>query len=339
MKRGRQYITAALVAALALCGAPAAEALPDGVSEYVARYATGTLYVPYTERGKSAEPTEETREELPPPTLEETTKEETTEEEKPLPQGAIPVGAVNLSRLEIDDTPALLLSNETKYSANLKTLADMQTPGEKGAVLIIHTHGTESYLPDDADYYTPGEDFRTRDKSQNVVAVGQAFAATLEAAGIKVYHDTEMYDALSFNNAYDASRSACRDWLKKHPEISYIIDIHRDAVTDKEGNSQKTLCTAGGKEMAQVMLVIGTNEAGANHPDWEKNLSLAAKYQKLLNVYPTFARPIYLRRASFNQQLCEGSLLLEVGSAANTLTEAKDAATLAAKQFILLYNR
>lgn len=86
------------------------------------------------------------------------------------------------------------------------------------------------------------------------------------------------------------------------------------------------------------MLVIGTDAAGANHGAWRNNLSVGAKYQQYLNEHPTFARPVYLRRASYNQQLCVGSMLLEVGSAANTLGEAKAAARLAGEVFCTLYD-
>ena len=338
MKRGQQLIAIVLAMSLSLLAIPAAKALPESAEEYLVRLATGTLYIPYTALGRDkphAEP------EKAPAVLtdeEERLPEEGKDsQEVAIPQNAIAVQAVNLSRLEVTDTPALLLSNETKFAANLTALSKKDIDKKRGAVLIIHTHGTESYLPDGVEYYTEDEDFRSTDRKENVVAVGAAFADVLRDEGIQVYHDTTMYDENTFNNAYTASRTACRQWLKDHPEISYIIDIHRDAVTDGDGKGKKTICTVNSEEIAQVMLVIGTNEAGANHPCWEKNLTLAVKYQELLNAYPTFARPIYLRRASFNQQLSSGSMLLEVGSAANTITEAKAAARLAAERFALLY--
>jgi stage II sporulation protein P len=44
--------------------------------------------------------------------------------------------------------------------------------------------------------------------------------------------------------------------------------------------------------------------------------------------YPGLARPLYLSPARYNQHLSPGSLLLEVGTDANTLAEAKQAALL-----------
>ena len=75
------------------------------------------------------------------------------------------------------------------------------------------------------------------------------------------------------------------------------------------------------------MLVVGTNEKGADHPDWETNFTVATHLQsKLTATYDNFARPINIRGASFNEQFTGGSLLIEIGSAANSLSEAKAAA-------------
>ncbi|MDD4422589.1 MAG: stage II sporulation protein P, partial [Eubacteriales bacterium] len=86
-----------------------------------------------------------------------------------------------------------------------------------------------------------------------------------------------------------------------------------------------------GKQAAQAMLVMETNQGGANHPIWEQNLTVAVALQNIINNdYPTLMRPICLRSASFNQQLTTGSMLLEIGSCGNTLEEAKYTAELIA---------
>ena len=89
---------------------------------------------------------------------------------------------------------------------------------------------------------------------------------------------------------------------------------------------------ADGKPVAQVMLVAGTNEKGADHPNWEQNLALAVRLQTVLNRrYADLARPISLRGASYNQNYTNGSLLIEIGSTGNTLEEAKASAALTAQ--------
>ena len=86
-----------------------------------------------------------------------------------------------------------------------------------------------------------------------------------------------------------------------------------------------------GADTAQVMLVLGSSEGG-EHPNWQKNLTLAAKIQQSMNtLYPTLARPMTLRSSRYNQQLTTGSLLVEVGCHGNTLQEALNGARLFAR--------
>ena len=329
-----------LAAVLSLTVLPAAAAeIPAGVSEYMARFAAGKLYLPYYEAESAEEEPSESggasKEEASAVVSESSADVSSGKDEEAESPRAVAVEAVNLSRLSEGERPELLLMNETSYVACPRSAADTPLTIGKGAVLILHTHGTEAYLDDGADSYEEGESFRSTDKKKNVVAVGEVFAGVLKDAGIETYHDTEMYDEKDFANSYNASRAAAKKFMQKNPRVRYIIDIHRDAVFGADGKAKKTACRAEGKDCAQVMLVVGTDEAGAAHSDWRSNFCVASKYQ--LNAYPMLARPVYLRKASFNQQLCRGCMLLEIGSGANTLPEAKFAAKLAAECFVKLY--
>jgi len=72
------------------------------------------------------------------------------------------------------------------------------------------------------------------------------------------------------------------------------------------------------------MLVVGTDHAGSGHASWRDNMALALKLQRsALSFDPHLMRPLNLRSASFNQQYTAGSLLVEVGSAANSVEEAR----------------
>ncbi|MBQ7645716.1 MAG: stage II sporulation protein P, partial [Clostridia bacterium] len=248
------------------------------------------------------------------------------------------VQAVNLSRYEVTDTPRLILMNETAYKPDLDSLAyeyyAFEKPeGDAPLVLVVHTHGTESYLPDGVETYTDDTKYRSTDSELNVVGVGNAFCAELEKHGIATVHDVTMHDEEDFNNAYARSRSAMKKYLAEYPSIKYIVDIHRDTVFNDSRENKKPIVYIDGEATAQVMLVIGTDESGSSHKDWKTNLILGAKLQRKFNEYPTFARPVYLRKASYNQQLSAGAFLLEVGSCGNTVAEAKRAAVIAAKQF------
>ena len=84
-----------------------------------------------------------------------------------------------------------------------------------------------------------------------------------------------------------------------------------------------TECSVGGTRSAQLMLVMGTNEGGLYHPNWQENLSWALKLQAVGNrMYPGLFRDLSLRTSRFNQHTTSGSILVEVGAAGNTLQEA-----------------
>jgi stage II sporulation protein P len=68
---------------------------------------------------------------------------------------------------------------------------------------------------------------------------------------------------------------------------------------------------------------MSTGESGLPHSDWAENLKFAVQLQnKVQNKYPGLMRPINLRRERFNMHVCTGSMLVEVGTSANTLQEA-----------------
>ncbi len=200
-----------------------------------------------------------------------------------------------------------------EYPIEKITKADRETP----KVLIIHTHGTEAYI-DTGD----AENTRTSDTERNVVRVGKELANVLESYGISVIHSTTMHDEISYVNAYANSKKEAKEYLEKYPSIRYIIDVHRDAIGTEE-NPVKTHAEINGESAAQLMFVMGTNASGGNHPNFEKNLTVAAYLQKTANeLFPMLMRPINIRPIIFNQNLADGCMILEVGSDANTMNEA-----------------
>lgn len=199
--------------------------------------------------------------------------------------------------------------------------------GEKPLVLILHTHATECYSEEGAVSYTDDTSFRTEDTGKNMVAVGKALCDTLNAYGVSAIHCETLHDAEDYNSSYPNSLESVKYYLKKYPSIKYVFDLHRDAIIRENGELIKTECSVEGEAAAQVMALVGTNTGGADHPDWKDNLTFALKLQEnLSSTHPGFARPVNLRAASFNQQYAPGSLLFEIGSCGNTLSEAKRAA-------------
>ena len=235
----------------------------------------------------------------------------------------------------------LRLTNETGYEPDLAACAEARAipplgdlPGETGRdgplVLILHTHGTEAYRE------CAGGDYRSRDPSLSVLCLGEQLADRLNGAGISSVRLSDLFDAPDFNLAYSNAASAIRDTLARHPSIRYIFDLHRDSVVLGDGTVCRTTASLeDGTRAAQMMFVVGTDEAGAIHPGWRDNLGLAVRLQTALNrEHPNLMRDINLRSASFNEQYTPGSLLVEIGSSGCSLEEAKKAADLLADALI-----
>ncbi len=230
------------------------------------------------------------------------------------------------------------IKNETDYSPDLGYLLD-SAPGIENAdslyaeygsdapiALIYHTHATESYsdLSTDTNVYRKSDSFRTGDTSQNVVAVGSVMTDILNDCGVNTIHCTELFDSESYRDSYNRSSAALQKYLSEYPSIKYVFDVHRDSVIDASFTKLRPLTSVSGYDTAQVMLLVGTDDKGADHPTWNENLSFALKLQSsLYSISDTLMRPIDLRGAAFNQKYTPASLLIEVGSCGNTLVEAK----------------
>jgi len=225
----------------------------------------------------------------------------------------------------------IYLKNDSSKNIVLEEYLNAPLPftltGAGPHVLIIHTHGSESYFPEGKDTYTPDDVERTSDKNYNVVRVGREIAEILKARGIAVVHDTNLYDSPSYNGSYTRALDGITRALSRYPGITVVLDIHRDAMTAQNGVKYKTLCAVDGKPAAQLMLVMSTGESGLKHPNWQENLKLGVKLQgRLSDKYPGLMRPINLRKDRFNMHATKGSLLVEVGTSANSLSEALAAA-------------
>ena len=236
-----------------------------------------------------------------------------------------------------------LLDNDTGYVIDPEALVAagpaFSLPAEGYQILIIHTHSTEAYTPDGTDVYEPSDDHRTLDTNYSVVRVGRALEEALEAYGLNVLHDEGIYDYPSYTSSYVRSGAAIEEYLVAYPGIFLVIDLHRDALG--EGDTiYKTVTTAEGTQAAQLMFVMGSDET-LEHPRWQENLSLALTLQETVAArYPTLMRPANLCGYRYNQQLTPGSLLMEVGTAGNTLQEAITAVQLFADAVgPLLYSR
>lgn len=234
-----------------------------------------------------------------------------------------------------EDASLVEFRNTTNLSldagAYLVQPLDWELTGDSPTVLILHTHGTESY--------SGTEGYRSLDDSQNMLSIGDRLAARLEEQGVTVLHDRTLHDEISYNGSYTLARQTIEQYLEQYPSIQLVLDIHRDAAEDANGNQINYTATTPEGEAAKLMLVMGTDAGGLSHPAWQENMALAVKLQVTLEkICPGICRPIYVRTSRFNQDLSPGALLIEVGAAGNSQQEALLAADTLAQGIVALAN-
>lgn len=234
----------------------------------------------------------------------------------------------------------IYLKNSTGVAINLK---DELSAGvefkiaksDKVQVLIVSTHTSECYMQEDRNYYTEKDQTGTYDKTKNVLCIGKIIKDNLCAAGICALQSENIHDK-KFSGSYAASAKTVKEYLDKYPDIKVVIDVHRDSVNYDDGTKVKPTVKIGGKKAAQVMLVIGC-QAGQveGFPNWRQNFRLAIRLQQQLeNDYPSLARAGTFTARKYNQHLTTGSMLIEVGTEANTLEEARYSANLLSNSLI-----
>ncbi len=209
------------------------------------------------------------------------------------------------------------------------------TDTDQPQVLIVHTHATEAFTQGDYGYYTTEDRTRNTDNTQNVVQVGEVMARVLNEAGIVTINDATQHDHPYYNGAYTRSAETIRRYLKQYPSIKVVIDGHRDAIGTEEEKLKPT-ATVDGRKAAQVMVLAGCQTGAVEgYPDWEENFRFCLQLQKRLEAdYPGLARPLCLKAVKYNFDLLNGSILLEIGTDANTLAEAEWTAELVGRALV-----
>ena len=277
-------------------------------------------------------------------TIKEEIPEEESEEPLPYPTSTLEksgeITRIHFGRQQGDDFFSLNGGAQVKNITDVKNTALMKESlnlpdfkmlcnGEK-EVLIMHTHTTESYEPYERDFYDANFISRTTDEDYNVVAVGEKIAEELEKAGIGVIHDKTIHDYPSYNGSYDRSRVTVENILRQNPEIKVVLDIHRDAIERDGGVRVAPVYEKDGESSAQIMIVSGCNYEG-----YDKNFRLACLIQRHIHSdYKGIERPILFTYKKYNQDLTEGSLLIEIGGHANSIDEAKNSGEILGKSLV-----
>ncbi len=200
---------------------------------------------------------------------------------------------------------------------------ELSVDKSKPAVLIFHSHTSEGYEMIEREWYAQGYTARTNDENRNIVRVGTEIADYLEKSGYTVIHDKTIHDK-SYSDSYSKSRKTVAKHLEEHPEIKIVLDIHRDSMSQNNGDKIKPINTIEGKKAAQLMIITGAEEGKVkDFPDWEYNLRFAVHLQnKCETMFPGLMRPLLFSQRKYNMDMTHFSLLIEMGSEANTLDEA-----------------
>ena len=176
------------------------------------------------------------------------------------------------------------IKNETSYELNDNVL-NPNIQIENKNIVLFHTHTCESYTSSDQYPYTPTGTFRTTDQNFSVVRVGTELENYLTQYGFNVIHDKTYHDYPAYNGSYTRSLQTVTNILDNTPS-DIVWDIHRDAIGSRSDYAP-TVKIGDSDYAAQIMFVIGTNEGGLWHPNWNQNLKFAVKVQqKAEEMYP-----------------------------------------------------
>ena len=227
-----------------------------------------------------------------------------------------------------EEADGIRIAGACSYTPDKQTLLlqpsslDFQQDGP--TVLIVHTHSSEAYTMEAGFEYPESDELRTQDSRYSVIRIGDEIAQILQDAGIEVLHDTEPNDYPNYNGAYERMRQTIEGYLAAYPTIQMVLDLHRDAIEREGGLIVKPTAEIGGEKYAQLMIVSNCDDGTGLLPNWRENLRFAGAFcARIEREYPGLTRPILFSCRKYNQQLSTGALLLEFGSHANTLEEAK----------------
>ncbi len=185
--------------------------------------------------------------------------------------------------------------------------------GDEPAVLIVHTHATESYLPASEGNY------HTKKKENTVRDVGTVLAQALKDEGIASVHDQTLHDNPSYSQSYSRSYETIEKLLKKYPTVKCVIDLHRDAISS---DSKASSVSVEGKQCARYSFVVSNAV-----PTYDSNLKFIRQLNRRASTdFNGFEGKVLERGYRYNQDLSSRYMLLEIGYNRNDIDEARNTA-------------
>ena len=212
------------------------------------------------------------------------------------------------------------IKNETSYNLTEEMLKSDISIDNKN-ILLFSTHTCESYTSSDLYPYTQTGNFRTTDLNFSVARVASELKTYLQQYNYNVIHNQTYHDYPAYNGSYTRSLETVQNELSNTP-CDIIFDVHRDAIGSR--SDYAPIVKIGDNDVAaQIMFVIGTNDGGTWHPNWNQNLKFAIKVQqKAEEMYPGLFKPITLTKYRYNQHAGKYASIIEVGATGNTLEQS-----------------
>ncbi|MDD2409142.1 MAG: stage II sporulation protein P [Bacilli bacterium] len=183
-------------------------------------------------------------------------------------------------------------------------------------IYIYNTHQSENYDPGTLSIYniTP-----------TVYMASIMLQKALEKKDIySVVEEADIKSILNINNltysdSYQASRLLLNEAIKKYPSVKYFIDIHRDSVTDRYVEDDKSY--------AKLMFVIGMN-----HENYLQNEKLMIRLYDYIkeNKSGIIKNNYYGKNSIYNQNFNVNTILIEVGGVKNTIDEVYNSVSILA---------
>ncbi|MFJ8100163.1 stage II sporulation protein P [Lysinibacillus sp. NPDC096212] len=200
--------------------------------------------------------------------------------------------------------------------ASLSYAMDEKEP----VVYIYHSHNTESFIPE-----LPAQEINQviYSDTKNVTLLGKELSRALKEMQINSVHDeTDIAGilkrrGLNYWESYKVSRENLQKVLAENDSIRMVFDIHRDSQKRRESTIE-----IKGKDYARIKFVVSKTSG-----NYETNKIFATQLHEQLEVlYPGLSIGVIEKgvdpQNTYNQELHDNSVLLEVGGIENTLEES-----------------
>ncbi|RFB17577.1 stage II sporulation protein P [Bacillus sp. HNG] len=198
------------------------------------------------------------------------------------------------------------------------------TTGDKKVAFIYHTHSSESYFPHLKGVDTSNAD-NARHPTVNVTKVGEMLTQELEARGIGTDVDQRNMDqyikqkGYNWYQSYKASGELVTSAMASNQDLTYLIDIHRDA-----HRKDTTTVTINGESYAKIAFIVGTE-----NKKLQQNIKIASDLHEMLKKkYPGLSRGVIQQggpgnNGVYNQDKSGNAMLIEFGGVDNNFEELR----------------